>query len=107
MAEPETETTGLNGETLIPTAANSPVKTQTPGSSIVMPAQIKREDTLTEFDLIMAELDKKPLNPELWRKAVDFAETEGETDKIEKVYLALLKVYPNSVCRDASHSDSF
>jgi cleavage stimulation factor subunit 3 len=51
----------------------------------------------SEWDVIRAQLQETPQNPEGWNKLIDLAEESSEIEKIQASYEGLLQAYPNTV----------
>lgn len=56
--------------------------------------------SLSEWDLLRAQLREKPHNPEGWNRLVVLAEESGDIEKVKESYEALLEMYPNTVSHD-------
>lgn len=59
--------------------------------------QEQQQPRLSQFEIWLADLEKNPDQPEIWRRLCDMAEVSGDEPKIRLAYDALLKQYPNTV----------
>lgn len=52
----------------------------------------------SEWDALRAQVREKPTDVDAWLRLVDTAEDDGNFERINETYEALLEAYPNTVC---------
>jgi cleavage stimulation factor subunit 3 len=58
--------------------------------------QSQDSQPVSAYDTILNELRERPLQPDLWSKVIEMAESEKDLPKIEATYEAMLEHYPDT-----------